>query len=224
MGSDPARDRHAKAKEQPQHSVYLPEYYIGRYPVTNAQYRTFVALTNHNAPKGWEKGKPLSGRQDHPVVNVSWRDAIAFCKWLSQESGKSFRLPSEAEWEKAARGVDGRVFPWGDNWDPTKLNCEGKYRGDTAPVGASSPASDSLYRVSDMSGNTFEFCSSMYKKYPYKAKDGREELTLSVRRVLRSGPSNTDAWCDVLRCAVRHSTSIDKPSKLCGFRVAASPW
>jgi formylglycine-generating enzyme required for sulfatase activity len=121
MGSDPTKDRHGdREKEQPQHLVFLHEYYIGRYPVTNFQYAAFVRSTAHQMPRSWKNGEFPSGKENHPVSDVSWNDAIAFCKWLSQASGKPFRLPSEAEWEKAARGTDGRIFPWGNSWDPTK--------------------------------------------------------------------------------------------------------
>jgi hypothetical protein len=111
MGSDPAKDKDAEDAEQPQHRVYLSEFYIGKYPVTNVQYAAFVKATKHEEPVHWKPGKIPSGKENHPVVNVSWHDAVAFCQWLSRETGKAFRLPTEAEWEKAARGTDGRRWP-----------------------------------------------------------------------------------------------------------------
>ena len=122
MGSDPKVDKDATADEQPQHRLYLPEFYIGKYPVTNEQYAAFVKTGRQGAPEHWEKGEIPAGKGDHPVVNVSWQDAVAFCRWLSRESGKTIRLPTEAEWEKAARGSDGRIYPWGND-PPTKELC-----------------------------------------------------------------------------------------------------
>ncbi|HLF03376.1 MAG TPA: SUMF1/EgtB/PvdO family nonheme iron enzyme, partial [Anaerolineales bacterium] len=141
MGSDPMKDKEARENEQPQHRLHLPEFYIGKYPITNAQYAAFKKI-------------PIpAGQENHPVVNVSWRDAIAFCQWLSQQTSKTFRLPTEAEWEKAARGVDGRIYPWGDEWDATRLNSGESGPKTTTPVGAYSPRGDSPYGLADVSGN-----------------------------------------------------------------------
>ena len=104
MGSDPKVDKDASSDEQPQHRLILPDFYIGKYPVTNEQYAAFVKATRQSAPEHWKKGQIPAGRGNHPVVEVSWQDAVAFCQWLSQTSGKTMRLPTEAEWEKAARG------------------------------------------------------------------------------------------------------------------------
>jgi formylglycine-generating enzyme required for sulfatase activity len=212
MGSDPARDAHARGREQPQHSVYLPAYHIGKYPVTNAQYAAFA---------GADAVPP--GRENHPVVGVSWSEAVAFCRWLRQESGQPFRLPSEAEWEKAARGTDGRTFPWGDAWDESRVSLEVRGLSDvTTTVGTYAPGADSPYCASDVVGNGFEWCSRLYKKYPYRAQDGREDLSAPGRRVLRSGPYS-HAWWDLYRCAVRHSGAApDVRAKRCGLRVAVS--
>ena len=122
MGSDPKVDKDASADEQPQHRLYLPEFYIGKYPVTNEQYAAFVKAARQAAPQHWKNGQIPAGKGDHPVVDVSWQDAVAFCRWLSQASGKAIRLPTEAEWEKAARGSDGRIYPWGND-PPTKELC-----------------------------------------------------------------------------------------------------
>ncbi|MBU0703362.1 MAG: SUMF1/EgtB/PvdO family nonheme iron enzyme, partial [Chloroflexi bacterium] len=108
--------------EQLQHSVYVPEFYIGRYPVTNEQYAAFVRANGHAGPEHWRRGGQIPwGRENHPVVNVSWYDACAFCEWLSQQTGRSFRLPTEAEWEKAAswdeRTGKKRRYLWGDEFD-----------------------------------------------------------------------------------------------------------
>ncbi|HXV44695.1 MAG TPA: SUMF1/EgtB/PvdO family nonheme iron enzyme, partial [Anaerolineae bacterium] len=139
MGSDPKKDKNASKDEQPQHRVHISEFYIGKYPLTNEQYATFIKATKHRGPNHWKGGKIPSGKENHPVVNVSWDDIVAFCEWLSRESGRTCRLPTEAEWEKAARGTDGLIFPWGNEWDPTRLNSREKGPGDSSPVGKYSP-------------------------------------------------------------------------------------
>ena len=101
----------------------LVEYQIGRYPVTNAEYAEFVAATGHAAPSHWRGDRPPEELVSHPVVNVSWRDALpAYVDWLRERTGQPYRLPTEAEWEKAARGQDGRLWPWGNDWDPACAN------------------------------------------------------------------------------------------------------
>jgi len=117
MGSDPSVDKDTIVDEQPQHHLYLPDFYIAKTPTTNAQYAAFVLSADHEALSHWEDRRPLQGQEDHFVVNVSWYDAVAYCNWLSDVTGKAYRLPSEAEWEKAARGTDGRIYPWGNEYD-----------------------------------------------------------------------------------------------------------
>jgi len=217
--------------ETPYHRVHLPDYAIGKYPVTNAQYAAFVQATGHAPPRYWTHGKPLKGEEDHPVVHISWYDAVAYCNWLSQVTGKSYRLPSEAEWEKAARGIDGRIYPWGDE-RPDEERCNfGPYVGGTTPVGRYSPQGDSPYGCADMAGNTCEWTRSLWGKdgqkpdfgYPYSPGDGREDLKASadVRRVVRGG-----GWLDLLqgvaRCAYRFRLIPDLFNDLVGLRVVVS--
>jgi len=192
MGSDAAKDNSAEDKEQPQHRVYVSEFYIGKYPVTNAQYAAFVKGTKHKAPTHWKRGKIPSGKKNHPVVNVKWHDAVAFCEWLSRETGQPFRLPTEAEWEKAARGMDGRIYPWGNAWDKTKLNSGEGGPGGTTPVGQYSPDGDSPYGAADMSGNVWEWCADWYgeKEYQRHAKSTVQDPQgpkKGMARVLRGG-------------------------------------
>ena len=97
--------------EQPQHELELPEYAIGKYPITNREYQVFIREAKYSPPDGWNGDEYLSEKGDHPMLNVSWQDVQQYCQWLSQKTGKAYRLPTEAEWEKAARGMDGRVFP-----------------------------------------------------------------------------------------------------------------
>ena len=113
MGSDRERQ-----DERPQRHVYLDAFEIDRFEVTNAQYQRFVEGTGQAPPPQWQNGRCPQGQEDYPVVGVSWSEADAYCRW----AGK--RLPTEAEWEKACRGTDGRTYPWGNRWDPERLNVD----------------------------------------------------------------------------------------------------
>ena len=167
MGSDPAKDKYAEKKEQPQHTLRLDDYCIGKYPVTNAQYAAFVRATGHVLPKHWSGGAIPPGKEKHPVVNVSWRDAVAFCDWLATATGKPLRLPSEAEWEKAASWDAGmaekRILPWGNVFDADKCNSKEGKAGGTTPVGQY-PNGASPFGALDMSGNVWEWTSSLWGK------------------------------------------------------------
>jgi len=217
MGSDPAKDKDAQDDEQPQHTLHLPDYYIARTPITNAQYAAFVKATDLELPEHWKRGTPPRDKEDHPVVNVSWYDAVAYCDWLAELTGKPYRLPTEAEWEKAARGTDGRIYPWGDEWDSERCNSwEGGKQG-TTPAGAY-PNSASPYGLLDMAGNVWEWCSSLYKPYPYDPGDGRENLEGEGYRALRGG-----SWGDaqvLARCAYRRRPHPDYWRGYVGFRCA----
>jgi formylglycine-generating enzyme required for sulfatase activity len=161
------------------------------------------------------------GKDDHPVVDISWHDALAFCDWLSQETGRSFRLPTEAEWEKSARGPNGQLYPWG-NVFPTPELCNFLFHvNDTTPVGKYSPRGDSPYGCADMAGNVFEWTQSLFKEYPYDAKDGRENLDAEGLRVLRGGARYTDK--EFVRCAFRGRNRPQARYDDWGFRVALSP-
>ncbi len=217
MGSDAARDTQGRDNELHQHEVTLPGYWIGRYPVTVAQFRAFVETG------GYEPGDKdsLRGEDDHPVVYVTWHDALAFCRWLSDRTGLPVMLPSEAEWEKAARGTDGRIYPWGDA-PPDKNRCNfGDNVKDTTPVGRYSPQGDSPYGCADMAGNVWEWTRSAYKDYPYDPEDGREDLEATAVRVLRGGAFNLDEG--LVRCAYRSWDSPLYRLRLSGFRVIVAP-
>ena len=168
MGSDDV-DRAAKAmqygdrkpwfaNERPSRKVSLPAFHIDKFEVTNKDYKAFVDATGHPVPPGWAGGTFPAEFADHPVVFVSWFDADAYCKW----AGK--RLPTEAEWEKAARGTDGRQFPWGDDFDLKKVNTSGEYQG-TTRVGMFEDGA-SPYGAMDMAGNAQEWTADWYKQYP----------------------------------------------------------
>ncbi len=206
--------------ELPQHLVDVEDFYIARYPVTNADYKKFVDERGHplniqdddlSRPYNWnlQTSKYQPGQEDYPVVMVSWHDARKYCEWLGA------RLPTEAEWEKAARGTDGREWPWGE-WNAENCNC-GLPSVSLAPVGKFSPRGDSPYGVSDMSGNVWDWCSSILRDYPYRADDGREDPDASGARVIRggaAGPSSLKA-----RCAFRQGNDPNDYGFSISFRV-----
>jgi formylglycine-generating enzyme required for sulfatase activity len=220
MGSDPKKDKFAKDREQPQHTLFLPDYYLAKTPLTNAQYAAFVQATGHSQPGHWKGGKPPKGKEDHPVVHVSWHDAVAYCRWLSEVTGRPYRLPSEAEWEKGARGSDGRLWPWGNQWDVKRCNTKESGPNDTTPVGAY-PEGASPYGLLDMAGNVWEWTRSVYKSYPYDPDDGREDLEApgTVRRVLRGGSWNYNQ--DSARCVVRFRSGPLSSHGYLGFRLVS---
>jgi formylglycine-generating enzyme required for sulfatase activity len=228
MGSDPKKDKYARDHEQPQHTLHLPDYYLARTPLTNAQYAAFVQATGHWQPWYWQGGKPPKGKEDHPVVWVSWQDAVAYCRWLAEVTGRPYRLPSEAEWEKGARGSDGRLYPWGNRWDAERCNSAEGGEGDTTPVGAY-PQGASPYGLLDMAGNVWEWTCSLWGedgeepsfKYPYDPADGRQELEApdSVLRVLRGGSWNHHR--DGARCVVRYWSDPVYSDYDFGFRLVS---
>ena len=240
---------------KPVNTVNLPEYWIGKYPVTNEEYACFIHATGYPAPYqsndqakpyNWQGNNPPRGKEKHPVVLVNWHDAVAYCHWLSDETGEPYCLPTEAEWEKAARGTgkqvsalimkelliarleaeregaalgtDGRIYPWGYAWDAKQCNTQEGKAGSTTPVGQY-PQGASPYGALDMAGNVWEWCSSLYQGYPYRPDDGREDMTSSGKRVLRGG-----SWIsgrDGARCAVRLRSSPVGRSNVVGFRCCA---
>lgn len=224
MGSDKSKDPDAYDRELPQHSVNLPEFFIGKYEVTNAQYEVFVEATGHTVPGSWENGSVPTGLEEHPVVAVSWDDAVAFTEWLSDETDIPFRLPTEAEWEKACRGTDTRHFPWG-NSDPNteKLNSGESRLVATTSVGSYSPQGDSPYGAVDMAGNVWEWVADWYgsEYYEQSPADSPQGPDSGTTRVLRGG-SFYD-FAEHVRCAYRFSNYPSLPDVHYGFRVVASP-
>jgi sulfatase modifying factor 1 len=178
--------------ENPQRRVHLDSYCIYKYPVTVAQYARFCQETGHAMPEkpGW------GWRADHPVVNVSWEDATNYCNWAH------VCLPSEAEWEKAARGDDGRQFPWGDEWDMERCRCSREVWGDapkTAPV-TSYPGDVSPYEIRHMAGNVYEWCQDCYGEDYYDNAPDRNPAgpDEGERRVVRGG-----CWGRLLKVSFR---------------------
>lgn len=214
MGSDKYND------EKPLHRIHLDGYQIGKYPVTNAQYHKFVIETEHQPPYFWKENGPPPWLANHPVVSVTWHDAMAYCAWLSQKTGLQYSLPSEAEWEKAARGVDGNEYPWGNDFGKDNANTYETGIHRTTPAGCF-PQGDSLYGCSDMCGNVWEWTRSQHKAYPYRADDGREDLGGDALRVLRGGSFGNDHR--YARCAYRRWGYPHYGYYSLGFRVVVSP-
>lgn len=235
MGSAKEEDPLALANEMPQHAVYLEQFAISRYPITNGQYWAFVRATGCRPPQHWHGGEIPPGLERHPVVFVTWHDANAYCAWASAAAGREIRLPSEAEWEKAARGgvghaSEGRIWPWG-NRPPDGEHCNADYRvGTTTPVNAY-PLGASPYGVMDMAGNVCEWTRTLHEegwlklkfRYPYDPDDGREDMGTPdwVPRMLRGGAFLSDSH--YTRCAARYQLPADASGKFVGFRVALVP-
>jgi formylglycine-generating enzyme required for sulfatase activity len=205
-------------QEQPASKVPVAPFAIGRYPVTNAQYAAFVEATGHRPPKHFNWDLPPSGKEQHPVVEVSWRDAVAFTEWLSRATGRSLRLPTEVEWEKAARGADGRLWPWGDEWDPKRATTRENGPYDTTPVGAYSPGGNSPCGAADMAGNVWEWCSTKWRDDYTTAAD--DSLGGDAARVFRGGAFYLPAM--FVRCASRRRFDPGSGDNGIGFRVAVS--
>jgi len=204
--------------EQPQHKITLPDFEMGLYPISNFEYYSFIYNTGHRVPKNWTGFHYNDGEANHPVTGVSKTDALAYCDWLSKSLKLVYRLPSEAEWEKAARGPDGRIYPWGDVFDPWRCNTLESAKHATTPNGSYSPSGDSIYGIADMAGNVWEWTSSFFAPYPYKESTDRD--IQKNKCVVRGG-----AWYyshKLARCTARENVLSDYVSTSLGFRLARS--
>ena len=216
MGDDTGRP-----DERPAHRVALSAFRIAVIPVTNEEYSAFLAATGHELPRFWQD--PAFNHPRQPVIGVSWFDAVAYCDWLSSVQGGQFRLPTEAEWEKAALGgVDGAKYPWGD--EPFDGNG-GRFQQDAPWEVGAAPANG--YGLIDIGFNVHEWCSDWYDPAYYAVSPERDpqgppsgDVTggrLPARRASRGG-----AWrhaVKVSRCAARSSIPPDYRYNDYGFRV-----
>ncbi|MCF8719753.1 formylglycine-generating enzyme family protein [Nitrospina gracilis] len=195
--------------ETPAYTVQMAAFEIDQHEVTNAEYRKYLEATNRPAPKYLDNEKFNAPNQ--PVAGVTWQEANDYCAW----TGK--RLPTEAEWEKAARGVDGRFYPWGNDPDPTRANARGMKDGHRypAPVGTF-PKGASPYGALDMAGNVWEWTADWYRPYPGNLV--KNDLYGNTFRVMRGG-----SWfsnMDLARSTVRGKLTPDQRQNYIGFRCA----
>lgn len=235
----------AEEDERPVHRVFLREYSIGRFPVTQEEFARFVRDTGHPAPAVrslplitaggrdaifkelavpyvWHNGEPPPGHGTHPVVLITHDDAVAYCHWLARLIGRGVRLPTEAEWEKAARGgVDGQRYPWGDDIDPSRCNFlvdpATKPRRGTRPTGTFPPNAYGLY---DISGNVWEWVSDWYGADYYAVSDPADPRGPQAghMRIVRGG-SWVNEDVTMLRCGYRHKVPPDTYAYSIGFRI-----
>ncbi len=218
--------------EKPGHEVVLPAFHIDRNLVTWAQYAEFIRVKGDTGPKGEmyldtydedtrimnlkDKGWTVFPTQENfPAGEMAWAGAAAYCKW------KEKRLPSEAEWEKAARGKDGRLYPWGNQKPSKELAFLSEFRNETGPVGQH-PKGASPYGVLDMAGQVWEWTRSLYRPYPYNPKDGRENLDAPGPRVTRGG--NSASIDEEITATAREPVypgRLDSGHRYIGFRCAS---
>lgn len=209
--------------EKPSHTVAVADFWIDRDLVTNIQYKKFLDANpgypipttdvEQLMPWSWDPDTRSfpKDRDTFPVVLVSWNDADAYCKWAGM------RLPTEAEWEKAARGTDGRLYPWGNAWDDSKSASGRRGATEASPVGRF-PTGASPYTVNDMVGNVWQWTSSAYRPYPYNASDGREDPSLAADRVIRG--SMFAFGSTISRTNVRNQLAPNDKANTVGFRCA----
>jgi formylglycine-generating enzyme required for sulfatase activity len=237
-----------EANERPVHRVRVSEFFIGRFPVTNDEYARFIRATGHAAPgihrlpliaSGgrealfdkfaapyvWHGGEPPAGRGNHPVVLVTHDDAIAYCAWLSVMLSRPVRLPTEAEWEKAARGgVDGARYPWGDDIDTSRCNylsdSSTKAQRGTRPSGVYGPNS---FGLCDVIGNVWEWMADWYGSEYYSESEAADPQgpPIGSLRIVRGGSWVTEDVA-MMRCAYRHSVPPDTYAYSIGFRVVCA--
>jgi len=207
--------------EQPEHIVELDDYYISKYEVSNSQYKKFLDITGYKEPKYWRY--PKFRRPEQPVIGVTWTDANRYCNWLSQQTGGNYRLPTEAEWERAAVGPFQNIYPWGNEFDEDNLNYDfqiGKTTGvNSYPLGATSSG------IMNLAGNVAEWVGDWYAPNYYAQCHDQGIVknpigpTTGTEKVYRGG-----AWNDWqlknlgVRGSKRYHTSPDTSLASIGFR------
>jgi iron(II)-dependent oxidoreductase len=207
----------AEVDEFPQRRVWVDDFYIDIHEVTNAQYKVYLDSTRVEAPHRWVDGNYGLGEDGFPVISITWEEAAAYAKWIGK------RLPTEAEWEKAARGTDGRVYPWGNSFDRALAN-----NGERLLPVALYPSGVSPYGCYDMAGNAAEWVDAWYEAYPRESSHvvpegvpDRNPGFSRERRVYRGGSFNS--FSKYLRCANREHTAPGKRWVYIGFRCAKDP-
>jgi formylglycine-generating enzyme required for sulfatase activity len=240
------------ARERPVHRVDHDAYYIGKFEVTNAQWRKFRDDPGYDNPKFWPGGHVVprdqipywtdprnhggatAGSDEYPALGINWDSAVAYCNWVSAKTGKTYRLPTEAEWEKAARGTDQRIYPWGNNIDHTLANFVGGQPYDTGlPVGffngsrrgeVQTHSNASPYGAYDMAGNVMEWCADWYSRDYYSTSPEKNPKgpETGAYRVLRGGTFFVEPF-DLRTSARSAAWPSLQAHRMVGFRVAREP-
>jgi formylglycine-generating enzyme required for sulfatase activity len=218
-------DRHTNC--YPEHEVTVADFYMDRWPVTNTEYKRFVDAVGYHVPHyevswcdtngyNWDRETRMypPDKADHPVVLITWEDAMAYAAWARK------RLPTEAEWELAARGLEGRRYPWGNEFLSGHCNCKEMDLGKTSPVGKFSPEGDTPEGLIDMLGNVWEWTNTLFRPFPYDPNDGRESRRAQGFRVLRGASWVNDAT--VANCLARLDGDFQFYNNV-GFRCVVSP-
>jgi len=214
--------------ETPQHEVFLPGYRIGKYPITNSQYEIFIHESNKpaTAAMGWDGQKAPAGRENYPVMGITWFEALAYCQWLKKKTGRDYTLPNEAQWEKACRGTQGNLYPWGDQFDASRCNL-----GHPTIAAVDAYPAQNEFGCFDLVGNVRQWTSTLWGEkrvapspqyaYPWK-DDQRNNLNANglIRRVLRG--STFAGESEKARCSIRSGqlpTDAGSLNTGIGFRI-----
>ncbi len=238
IGSDPQKDTESYDDEQPQHQVTINDFFLAKYPMTVAEYRCAVDAGGVSKPEAQviaftendsDPTHPVpifltwEDQLQHPDFPVralkNWFEAFKYTQWLAGLTGQAWRLPTEVEWEVAAKGTENRRYPWGNEWEPERVQSRWNQEAiwDIGPIGTH-PQGASSYGVEDMSGNVSEWTSSLYRAYPYNSQDGRENPTIQDEYVVAKGGS----WLSDPR-QMRTTFRDDEANQVnVGFRLALS--
>jgi formylglycine-generating enzyme required for sulfatase activity len=226
-------------RERPVHTVDVDAFYIGKFETTNGEWKKFRDDAGYDDPKYWPGGRvspkdmipywtqannhggATPDSDSYPVLGVNWDSAVAYCNWLSAKTGKKYRLPTEAEWEKAARGTDQRRFPWGNEINHTFANYVETAKFDTGMKVGSFPAGASPYGAMDMAGNVMEWCSDWYARDYYASSPGKNPKgpATGAYRVVRGGSFFVEAF-DVRTYARSAAWPSFQALRMLGFRIA----
>ncbi len=212
MGSDSN-----ETNEKPAHQVTLNAFYIGKFEITNRQYKAFIEFTGLKPPSTWEDGNFPEQLADHPITGITWEDAYAYCDWLSDFAKKKYRLPTEAEWERAARGgLKEMKFPWGNDINKLRANFGKNYSEGTTPAGKIKP---NEFGVCDMAGNVAEWTADWFldEYYAQSSKENPKGPDNGSKKVVRGGSWRDDP--EDIRVSVRKYESPTSASEYIGFRV-----
>jgi formylglycine-generating enzyme required for sulfatase activity len=241
-----------ESRERPVHTVQLDAFYIGKYEITNGQWKKFRDDPGYDDAKLWPGGRVAPkdqipywtqannhgggtpGSDDYPVLGVNWDSAVAYCNWLSAKTGKRYRLPTEAEWEKAARGVDQRRYPWGNSIDRSYANYTGAQSFDTGQLAGfydgsrrgdlQTHSNASPYGAFDMGGNVMEWCQDWYSRtyYSVSAAKNPKGPETGGYRVVRGGSFFVDPL-DLRSYGRSAAWSSFQAHRMIGFRAAREP-